>query len=289
MHYDGHIIRPPSEAESILLQITTGCSHNKCTFCGIYKDKKFTIKNDNTINADLLFAQKHFKHICKLFLCDGDALIVPYEKLCRLLDSIHEYLPWVTRISTYANAKSISLLSTEQLMELKSKNLKLLHLGLESGDDETLLFCNKWGDSKRIIQECQKAKAAGIQLFITVLLGLAGKERSLIHGEKTGDALTQINPNFVGALSYMPVENTELYSLIQKGSFTLLEPMDLLTELKVMLEHTTMEQGYFYSNHASNYLPLRIRMPRDKAEAIKQIENALGGEILLKPEWMRGL
>jgi radical SAM superfamily enzyme YgiQ (UPF0313 family) len=289
MHHEGIIIRPPSEADSILLQATTGCSHNKCTFCGVYSDTTFTIKDMAIVLQDLEFASKNCRDQNKVFLCDGDALIIPQDRLLYLFEQIHRYLPWISRIATYANAKSLARKTLDELRVLRENGLRMIHIGLESGDDFTLERICKWGTSDEIIRQCEKAQSVGINLFLTVLLGIAGPERSRIHAEKTGQALSKINPNYVGALSFIPIEGTPLYNEINKGSFKLLSPADLLKELRIMLENTNMGHGYFYANHASNYLPLRIRLPRDKEKALGMIDNALSGKIQLTPEWMRGL
>lgn len=199
------------------------------------------------------------------------------------------YLPHVTRTGLYANAKSIQRKSDAELKELYQLGLKMVHLGLESGDDVTLAAVKKWGNAETIITEAHRIIDTGMQLFVTVLLGIAPKDRSLIHARKTGEALSRINPRFVGALTVMPVQNTEFYHLVKSQTFSMLSPQEILNELKHMLEHTTMTSGYFYANHASNYLPLRIRMPREKQAALAQIEEALSGHVTLKPEYFRGL
>jgi radical SAM superfamily enzyme YgiQ (UPF0313 family) len=289
MHYEGMVIRPPSEADSILLQVTTSCSHNKCTFCGVYRDKPFTIKDRAIIQSDLDYASQHFATNSNMFLCDGDALIIPQHRLLDIFSMIRMTCPNVQRIGSYANAKSLSRKTVDELKALRDQGLRILHLGLESGDDITLSRINKWGTSEVIIRECAKAHEAGINLFITVLLGIAGSDRSEIHAQKTGEVLSAINPNYVGALSYMPVENTPLEKEIQDGTFSLLPPEKILQELRMMISYTTMTRGYFYANHASNYLPLRIRFPKDKESALATIDKALNGALSLTPEWMRGL
>lgn len=289
MKYEGPVIRPPSEADSLLLQVTIGCSHNKCHFCGIYKHKKFRIKSDQEIKADLIFAADHFRNTDKVFLCDGDAMIIPFPRLRQILLDIRTFLPWVDRVGTYANAKSLARKSIDELKQLRELGLRIIHMGLESGDDETLRRCGKYGNAAMHIEEGQKVRDAGINLFITVLLGIAGPQRSLIHAQKTGEVLSCINPNYVGALSLIPVENTLFYSQVKNGEFSLLTPQQMLSELRMMLLHTNLRPGYFYANHASNYLPLRARLPRDKDAALSLIDKAINGEIQLTPEWNRAL
>lgn len=289
MHYEGNIIRPPSEAGSILLQVSVGCSHNKCTFCGAYSDQRFSIKSDEVVDDDIAFAALHYKEQRRIFLCDGDAMIIPHERLLRILIRIEKYLPRVVRVGIYANAKSLKRKSLEQLKELKAHGLGIVYMGLESGDDATLRCMNKSGDSEEIISQGQKVKMAGIKLSVTVLLGLAGPERSEIHAQKTGEALSQIDPEYVGALTLMLIPGTPLYHDWKENKFTLLEPRDMLRELREMIGSTNLKRGLFMANHASNYLPVRARMPRDKQSVLRDIEAALDGEVSLSPDWMRAL
>ena len=289
MHYEGAIFRPPSEAQSILLQATIGCSHNRCHFCGSYREKKFRIQDDAIIQQDLRYAAANLSDIKRLFLCDGDALIIPQERLLRLFNDINAHLPDLQRIGSYANAKSLARKSLADLIALKERGLKVIHMGLESGDEETLRGMNKWGTAREIIEQGKKVREAGITLFVTVIVGLGGLKRSAVHAEETGDALTKMGPDLVGALSLMPVEGTELYARIASGEFGLLDPFQILQELRVMLEHTDLPSGTFYANHASNFLPLKVRFPGGKSEALAAIDAALQGKIPLRPEWMRGL
>ncbi|MCU0609521.1 MAG: radical SAM protein [Chitinispirillaceae bacterium] len=286
---DGPVIRPPSEADSILLQVTRGCSHNRCAFCGIYKHTKFALVDENIVEEHLLLAAKHFPEQTRLFLCDGDALILPHDRMIRLLEKIREILPNVNRIATYANAKSISRKTDAQLAELRVFNLKLAHVGLESGDDTVLASVNKWGSAAEIVAQGRRLKEAGIKVFVTVLLGLGGTQRSLIHAQNTGRALSDMDPEYVGALSLMLLEKTPLEEAFSTGAFTLPDANGMLRELRAMLEATMLSGGIFYANHASNYLPLRVRFPRDKVKALSQIDAALSGRLALTPEWLRAL
>ncbi len=289
MHYEGNIIRPPSEANSILLQVTVGCSHNKCAFCGAYKGERFRIKSDSIIMEDIAFAAKYCKRQRRLFLCDGDALIIPQKRLLKILVDIEKQLPWVTRVGLYANAKSLKMKTFDELKELKSHGLSIAYMGLETGDDYTLKKINKGSSAKAMIEMGKKAREAGIKLSITVLLGIAGRERSKIHAQETGRVLSEIDPEYVGALSLMLMPGTPLYNEYEAGEFLLLEPDEMLEELRTMISNTNLSRGLFHANHASNYLPIKARLPKDKEETLKLIDTALAGKVALKPEWLRAL
>ncbi len=221
MHYDGMIIRPPSEADSILLQVTLGCSHNKCTFCGSFREKRFAIKKDDIIFQDIEYARTHLTRQKRLFICDGDAMIVPMRRLVPILERIQERLPWVERVGVYANTKGISMKTDEELEKLASLGVGIAYMGLESGDDQVLADICKGATADKMIRMGKRVKQAGIQLSVTVLVGLAGKERSLVHAKETGRVLSEIDPDFVGALSLMLIPGTELHADYQAGRFTL--------------------------------------------------------------------
>jgi len=289
MHYEGNIIRPPSEANSILLQVTVGCSRNKCTFCGTYAGERFRIKPDSVVMEDIAFAARHCRRQRRVFLCDGDALIIPQKRLISLLIEIGRRLPWVTRIGAYANAKSLKMKSREELEELRAHGLGILYMGLETGDDVTLKRINKGATAQTMIDEGKKARQAGIKLSVTVLLGIAGKERSQAHAEATGRVLSAMDPDYVGALSLMLIPQTPLYDDWQAGRFVLIEPSEMLAELRTMIAHTDLSQGLFHANHASNYLPIQARLPKEKEKTLSLIDDALAGRVGLKPEWMRAL
>jgi len=286
VHYEGRIFRPPNEADSILLQVTVGCSHNGCRFCGMYREKSFRVRSDDDIRRDIDDACRQFPQIGRVFLCDGDALAMQHDRLVRVLEAIRSGLPNVIRVSTYANAKSISQKTDAQLVELRELNVKLFHTGLESGDDETLRRMQKPGNAQFHVEQVRRAQAAGIKSFVTVLLGLGGVERSSEHAFGTAHVLTQMNPSSVGALSLMVIPRTPLHMDAERGDFTLPDAKGMLLELRTMLERTEM-RGMFYANHASNYLPIRARLPRDRDEALAQLDAALEGRAALKPEWMR--
>ncbi len=289
MHYEGNIIRPPSEANSILLQVTVGCSRNKCTFCGTYTGERFRIKSDDIIMEDIAFASQYCKKQRRVFLCDGDVMIIPQKRLLTILKEIRKQLPWVTRVGVYANAKSLNMKSSDELEELKAQGIGIAYMGLETGDDVTLKAINKGADAETMIAMGKKAKKAGIKLSITVLLGIAGRERSQIHARETGRVLSAIDPDYVGALSLMLIPGTPLYQDCQSGKFVLIEPDEMLRELRTMIADTNLSQGLFHANHASNYLPIRARLPKDKDSTLRLIDEALAGRVALKPEWLRAL
>ena len=289
MHYEGMMIRPPSEANSILLQATLGCSHNKCTFCVTFKDKRFRIKDDETLLSDLRFASHYCKRQDRLFIMDGDALIMPQKRLAWLLDRIREMLPWVRRVGLYANAKSVRMKTDEELSELRNKGLGIAYYGVESGDGETLKRIRKGSTPETLIKQGKRLRSAGIKLSVTVLLGIAGRSRSLEHARATGELLTEIDPDYVGALTIMVVPGTELWEEQERGAFDVPDVNGFLAELREMIAHTHLTGGLFFSNHASNYLPIKARLPQDREKTLALIDSALEGEVSLKPEWMRAL
>lgn len=289
MDYQGIIIRPPSEANSIILQVTVGCSHNKCTFCGTYKGVRFRIKAESVVQQDIEFAARYCRRQRRVFLTDGDALILPQARLLKILKAIRERLPWVTRVGVYGNAKSIRTKTLEDLIALHEQGLGIVYMGLESGDDITLKKMRKGVGADTIIKMGRRVMEAGIKLSVTVLLGLAGPERSDVHAEATGRALSAMDPEYVGALSLMLLPNTPLGRDYAEGRFRLVSPVEMLRELKTMIAHTDLSGGLFYANHASNYLPIKARLPRDQEAAVSLIDQALRGDVPLKPEFMRAL
>ena len=287
MHYEGNCIRPPPEAFSILLQVTLGCSHNKCTFCGTYKDKRFGIKGDDIILRDILFASKHMKNQDRVFLMDGDALIIPQKRLVWILDNINEHLPWVKGVGSYANTKSISLKSFEELDDLRRKGLDRIYLGVETGDDEIRKKVHKGFTARHCAEMGKKVKSAGMRLTVMVLLGVAGMEKSLDHARATGELLSAMDPDHVAALTVIPIPGTAFWDQIERGELELPDERGMLIEMREMISHTNLRGGTFASNHASNYLSLNVRLPEGKQEALDLIAAALQGRIGLKPEWMR--
>ncbi len=289
LDYEGAIYRPPSEARSIILQATVGCAHNRCSFCVSYKDKRFRIKSRAIVEADLQKAARLYPGVKRLFVADGDALIMPMAEWRWLLPAIRQYLPRVERVGVYATGLATRKKSAEELKWLHDNGLGIIYLGVESGDPQTLAFVHKDSSAEQLIVAGRKVKAAGIELSVTVLLGIAPEGRSLEHGRQTGRLLTAMDPNYVGALSVIVCEGTELEAKANRGEFRAPTPMELLGELREMLGHTELTQGMFMANHPSNYLPLKVEMPKGKAEAMALLDAALRGEVNLRPESYRAL
>ncbi len=290
MKYEGRVIRPPSEAWSLLLQISVGCSHNKCTFCAAYKGEKFRIKTFEEIEEDIIEASG-YGYIEKVFLCDGDALILPMRRLMPILESINKHIKGVKRIGLYANAKSILRKSPEELLQLRDMGVGIAYLGVETGNDDILQAIHKGANARQMIEAGRKIKEAGITLSVTVLLGIGGTEKSMDHALDTARILTEIDPDYVGALTVMVVPGTALYDEQMSGTFRLPDKFGFLKELGVMVANSDFTDCFFTSNHASNYLPIRARLPQEKNETIQLIQHVIesSNKKMLRPEYLRGL
>ena len=289
LNYEGNIIRPPSEAHSIILQVSVGCSHNKCTFCGAYKGVRFRIKDAACIQDDIVFASRYCRKQKRVFLADGDALIIPTPRLVEIFSSVRKNLPWVNRISLYGNAKSIRRKTVEELRKLKELGLDRIYMGLESGHNPTLKNIRKGVNAEQMIEAAETVRAAGLFLSVTVLLGIAGRAQSTLHASETGRVLTKMKPNQVAALTLILLKNTPLYNDFLSGSFQLPEPNMLLEELKILVKSICLDRVQFQANHASNYLPISGRLSKDKKRILENIDNGLSGRLHLKAEYQRAL
>jgi radical SAM superfamily enzyme YgiQ (UPF0313 family) len=291
MKYEGMIFRPPSEADSLILQVTVGCSYNRCTFCGAYQGKRFRIKSFEEVKEDIDEASSYRSRIQRVFLADGDALTIPQKELLRILDHLKVKLNRVERVGIYANAKDILQKDVEELKELKSSGLGILYLGIESGNREVLKRIKKNATVDQLIRAGRRVKESGILLSVTVILGIGGMELSQAHAEDTGKVLSEMDPDFVGALSLMVVPGTPIEREIETGALILPTPFGMIQELEAMIQNGQFTRCFFASNHASNYLPLRIRMPEEKEEALRRIREVLQRKdpALLRPEFLRAL
>ena len=291
MKYEGMIFRPPSEADSLILQVTVGCSYNRCTFCGAYQGKSFRVKSFEEVKEDIDEVSLQGPWIRRVFLADGDALIISQKELLRILDYLKVKLRGLERVGIYANAKDILRKGVDELKELKDLGVGIIYLGLESGNLEVLKRIKKNATIDQMVRAAKRVKESGILLSVTVILGIGGVENSQIHAEETGKVLSQMDPDYVGALSLMVVPGTPIEKEIETGKLILPTPFGLIQELEMMIQHGQFTRCFFASNHASNYLPLRIQMPEEKEEALKRIREVLRRKdpALLRPEYLRAL
>ena len=290
MKYEGNIIRPPSEAYSLLLQVTVGCSHNHCTFCSTYKGRKFRIKSMAEILEDIQEASA-YRRVEKVFLCDGDALIIPQTRLVEILELVRSNIRGVQRVGLYANAKSILRKSVTELRELKRLGLGMVYMGVETGNEQLLQDIRKGATYSQMVEAGWRAKEAEIALSVTVLLGIGGVEGSVPHARDTARILTDLDPDFVGALTVMVVPGTPLCDDYRAGRFVLPDTFGFLTELGTMIAQSEFTNCFFTSNHASNYLPLRVKLPEEKEAAVNTIARVIqeSDTRVLRPEYLRGL
>lgn len=291
MRYRGMIIRPPSEAKSYILQITYGCSHNRCTFCPTYLDKKFGIRPVEEVYEDIELASSAYPDTRKVFLCDGNALVLPNRQLVPILERIGSSFPRLQRVGIYGNAADILKKSNEELEELTRRKLGIIYIGLESGSDEVLKRAKKGTTVRETIDSVKKAQNVGIKVSVIALVGLGGKELSHEHAVKTGRAVTEMDPLYFSLLTLMLVPGTELHAEWERGEFEIPQPMELLKEVRTVIANLEGLSGcIFRTNHASNYLPLSGRLPQDKEKLLGAIDRAISkGESVLRPEEWRAL
>lgn len=290
MRYEGDIFRPPSEAYSLLIQITIGCSHNKCTFCSMFKDKTFRVRDVEEVIEDLEMARAAYSRVEKIFLCDGDALCLSNSKLLIILKRIKELFPECKRVSVYGSAKDILRKTNEELKALKNAGIGLIYLGAESGSDKVLLEINKGATVKEQIEAVQKAEAAGIPTSVTFISGIAGKAGWRNHAIETGRMITKMNASYVSLLTLMLDERAPIVERIQKGELELLSPEEVLEETYLMLEHAHPTKScVFRSNHASNYISLKGNLPEDRERMMLQLQRGMDNTSMLKDERFRML
>lgn len=289
MNYEAPLYRPPSEAQSLILQATIGCSHNTCTFCSMYRKKQFRVRSFEEISEDICWARAKYGSVQRIFLADGDALAMDTDALLAILKKLTASFPEAERISVYAGPKNILSKTERELAAIRQAGVKLVYFGLESGDAEVLQAVKKGVNPQEMINAASKVREAGIELSLTVILGLGGKERSREHALHTAEVVSRINPEYLAALTLMVEKSTPLAAKIISGEFLLLSPHEALLELKMMLANLQVKHCLFRSNHASNYFAIGGLLPIDKARLLAETERALGDAKLLKTEYLRGL
>jgi len=283
------VIRPPAEAYSFLLQVTLGCSANQCSFCGAYINKGFSVKGYNEIAADINHHARWHRDTRRVFLLDGDALVVNNNKLLPILKMLEETFPKLSRISSYANGYNITRRSDNELSQMCECKLRLIYIGLESGSQDILNRCRKSSGVEEMIEAVHKAAKAQIKSSVMVLLGLGGKRHSEKHVQDTIKALNMMQPRYLSFLSLMIIPGTPLAEEAGRGDFEELNPLELLKELYEIIKGLKLNKTIFRSDHASNYLSLKGVFPKDKTQLLHILKSAINGDIRLRPEFSRGL
>lgn len=291
MRYEEPVFRPPSEGSSLILQMTVGCSWNRCTYCGMYRGKRYRVRPVPELLEEIAEIAPVADRVRRVFLADGDALAAPQDTLEEILGGIRRSMPGVQRVGIYADSRAILKKGVGNLASLRKLGLGIVYFGAESGDPETLRAVRKGATVDRQLEACRVVAEAGLKLSVMVLLGLAGRSGSERHGRATGKFLTAGAPTYGAALTVSPVPGTELYDAVQDGTFELPDRWGMLAELMWMLEEMEGYRGPFHANHASNYLPLKLRLPRDRESALDLLRTVLAerDESRLMPEWARGL
>jgi len=283
------VIRPPSEAFSYILQITHGCSHNACTFCATYKGCRYQERDLGEIAEDILMASRLRPGTSRVFLADGNALARETGELLEILEMLNRAFPRLERVGIYANATDLLKKTASELGELRRAKLGIFYLGLESGDDLVLSRVRKGATSREMIEAVRRGREAGMAASIIVLLGLGGREGSQLHAERTAEVVSEMQPEYLSALTLMVIPGTPLHRQMVEGAFELPDRLEMLVELRRIVASTDVPSTVFRSNHASNYLPLGGTLSRDRDIIIEAIDRALKDPRMLRPEEARGL
>jgi radical SAM superfamily enzyme YgiQ (UPF0313 family) len=290
MRYEGSIYRPPSEADAYILQATIGCSWNHCTYCDMYRAKKYRVRPLEEVLQDIEEAKQAFgDEVRKVFVADGDALGMGLDHWLPILDACKEAFPRLRRVSCYATAMNLLGKPEEELSTLRERGLTQLYIGPETGDDEVFKRIAKGAGFAEHAAAAQRAHAAGMKLSAIFLLGAGGVELSQRHAEATATLVTAMDPRFVSLLTLTVIPGTPQHTLQQRGRFDLPSVERMLEELRIVVEQAEPTDAIFRSNHASNYLPLGGRLPRDRERILAVVDQALSGAHPLRPEWARGL
>ena len=290
MRYEGQIYRPPSESDAYILQATVGCSWNACVYCDMYRDKRFRVRDLNDSLADIAEAARRFgPHVQKLFVADGDALVLPLDHWLSLLGAARTAFPRLKRVSCYAMARNVLDKTPVELAALREAGLARLYIGPESGDDVTLKRIAKGSTFDEHVRAAERAHAAGLETSVIVMLGVAGVARSSEHAARTAELVTAMNPAYLAALTTTVVPGTPLEQLVQRERFKLPDLQQMFAELRTIVADARPTRCVFRTNHASNHLPLAGTLPHDRERIVATIDAAMNGKVRLRPEWSRGL
>lgn len=288
VRYKGKVYRPPSEAYSLIIQVTYGCSHNRCAFCDMYDDKHFSMRPMEEIREDFELARRVYRRVERVFLADGDALMRKTDDLVQILGLIYGLFPECQRVTCYASPTSLQIKSEEELRLLREKGLKMVYMGLESGCDVVLERMDKGHTAAQIIAAGQKARRSGLQLSVTAISGLGSRELWREHTVETAQAFNAMNPEYIGLLTLMVEPGTPLEKWVHEGSFYVLKPVEVMQEMELFLQHIDSPGSVFRMNHASNYLTLKGTLNQDRERLLQQVRQGLAGRGL-KDEFLRGL
>lgn len=292
MRYEGNIFRPFSEAASYLLQCTVGCSHNSCTFCGMYKDKTYRVRPIDEILEDIRMAKDYYGDVEKIFLCDGDAIAIDTDTLLKIINTLYATFPSLRHVGSYVGPQSTLAKTPEELRALREAGLTKAYIGVETGDDALLRKVKKGVGYDDMLEAGRRLVAADINLSAMVLLGLAGPgDASIRHALATARIVNEMKPQYLAALTVTPVPGTVLYRQVLNGEFKLLDPFETLAEMKMIFENISMDNLKFVGTHASNYLPITGTLQRDKPKMIALVDQVLKSrdQNRLRPDSMRGL
>ncbi|MFR1051745.1 MAG: radical SAM protein [Oscillospiraceae bacterium] len=289
MRYEGTIYRPPGEWKSYLLQVTVGCSHNACTFCGMYKDKRYHVRPLSDVMEDIQMARAYYGDVRRVFLCDGDAIALPTGDLLAILRALYETFPALERVTTYAGPESTLEKTPEELRTLREAGLTRAYLGLETGNDALLKAVCKGVDAAGMLEAGVRLRQAGMDLWVMVLLGLAGSGGGTRHILDTAAMVNEMRPRHLSALSLILQPGTVLYRDWKAGRFTPITARESLEEVRLLVEKLTVDPLHFTCDHASNYLPLKGTLPDRREEFLTALDGALAGDVALRPEWSRGV
>lgn len=291
IRYEGDVYRPPSEAGSLILQATIGCSHNRCTFCSMYKSKKFRERDLSEVVEDIRLASRVLPGAKRVFLADGNALTIPAEKLLLILQELEQSFPQLERVAVYANPQDLLHKDSGELSELRRHRLGMIYLGIESGSAAVLKAVRKGVAPEDMIHGASRVKQAEIPLSVTVINGLAGLEGSDEHARETACLLNEIDPEYLGLLSLMVAPGTAMHRRLNEGNLTPLDPWEMLREIKMMVRDLSLTSCVFRANHASNYLPLKAVLSRDREMLVAALDRVLQAKApgALRQEYLRGL
>lgn len=287
MEYEGRVFRPPSEAYSLIVQATIGCSHNQCMFCDMYKEKRFRIRRLEEVKSDFDLARAQYRRVERIFLADGDALMCRADHLAELLQYIRTLFPECERVTSYGSPKSILVKTPEELRMLHGLGLEMVYLGLESGSDEVLRRVNKGETAAEIIRAGQMVRNAGMKLSVTAIAGLGSTELSEEHAVQTARALSEMRPEYIGLLTLLFELPTPLMQDWQEGRFYLMNPVEIAAETLILLENIDSEGSVFRANHASNYVNLAGTLNRDREAMCARLRAALDGKVHFRSEAFR--